>query len=111
LPAQFCGLLVMEPTNSMELERLAATRESQTRGRQQVISVMESPRGTGGVSGRGWGKWIRSGENVLMRSLGAAVGRAVVRARRVANVVEREMYILMGSRRIVLELGVNWFYC
>jgi len=35
----------MEPTNSILEVRFAAARESQTRGRQQVISVMLSPRG------------------------------------------------------------------
>lgn len=53
------GLLVMEPTKSTSEVRDSAASMSQTRARQQVISVMESPKGTGCVSG-GWvwdGKW------------------------------------------------------
>lgn len=45
---QLCGLLVMEPTKSTCEVRSSAASMSQTRARQQVISVMESPKGTGG---------------------------------------------------------------
>lgn len=43
---QFCGLEFWEPTYCTDDARLAAASWSQTRARQQVISVMESPRGT-----------------------------------------------------------------
>jgi hypothetical protein len=70
--AQFCGLEVLEPTNWMRVERLAVTRASQTRGRQQVISVMESPRGTGCV--RGWRRRKGGGEGTYAKFGGTLGG-------------------------------------
>jgi hypothetical protein len=43
---QFCVLSVIEPTNCTLLVRPAAAKLSQTIARQQVISVILSPRGT-----------------------------------------------------------------
>ena len=54
---QPCGLEFWEPTYCTDEARPAEASWSQTRARQQVISVMESPRGTVG-EGVSWVKKV-----------------------------------------------------